>query len=101
MKHRRNPLPAILGILALGALTCGIPEDDLQCEEAASHMANCCPGFDPKRLGCATIPGCYGDGAYPLPIQTSKCITDMSCDQIVAKSLCTQFFSGGLQEVCP
>jgi hypothetical protein len=90
MKRRRNTLPRVLGLLALGALTCGIREDELRCEEAVAHLVDCCPGFDAKQVdcyyastGCGTI--------YPVfDIQESRCIAATKCPQIVEDHICSR-----------
>ena len=90
MKRRRNPIPIVLGFLALGALTCGIREDELRCEEAAAHLTDCCPGFDAKRLDCYyASTGC--GIVYPvIDIEESRCIAALKCDQIVAAGICSR-----------
>jgi hypothetical protein len=80
----------LLLVLALGALVCcvGIREDELLCEEAAAHLASCCPGFDAGALGCTYSTGC-GTTTYPaLGIDQSKCINRENCGQLVSTSVC-------------
>jgi hypothetical protein len=58
MKRVRNPVPLLVGLTALLALTCEIREDELRCEEAAARLADCCPGFDPRLVDCYFTSAC-------------------------------------------
>ena len=104
MRARFNPVHLVVGLLALGSLTCGIREDELRCEEAVAHLVDCCPGFDAKRVDCYFTPtGC--STTYPvIDIQESRCIEGLKCDQIVAAGICSRAQSATPSDgarVCP
>lgn len=80
----------LLTVLLAGAVVCcvGIREDELLCEEAAAHLASCCPGFDVSSLSCSYNSGC-GSTTYPaLSIPGSQCINGESCATLVATDVC-------------
>ena len=38
---------------------CGdMRQDELDCEEAVSHLQECCPSFDSSRIQCLYVQGC-------------------------------------------
>ncbi|HEY3450198.1 MAG TPA: hypothetical protein VGK67_27840 [Myxococcales bacterium] len=103
MKRRRNPVLIAVGLTALLALTCGIREDELRCEEAVAHLADCCPGFDPTQIDCYYSTGC--GTIYPvIDIQESRCVSGMKCEDLVAAGVCSRAqaarFDDG-RRVCP
>ena len=85
----RRPRVVLLAVL-VGAVVCcvGIREDELLCEEAAAHLANCCPGFTVSSLACSYNSGC-GTTTYPaLSVEASQCINGESCAALVAGNVC-------------
>jgi hypothetical protein len=86
----RRPRVVLLAALLVGAVVCcvGIREDELLCEEAAAHLADCCPGFAVSSLSCSYNSGC-GSTTYPaLSVQQSQCINGESCAALVADNVC-------------
>ena len=106
----------MLGALSLGATAFigRLREDELECEQAAAVLDECCPNFSPQGLNCSYSTGC-GSTTYPtLSIGESQCIQEMSCETLVAKGVCDRAAiaeppiipdDGGApqprQEVCP
>ena len=88
---------------------CGDPllGDELDCEEAVSHLQGCCPGFDSNSISCVHKDGC--NASLPDITQSqSACIRATSCEQLAAAGVCglpsTQASPPGLAsviQVCP
>ena len=53
-RRARRPLgPFALGLgVLLGFTFCGYTSDDIWCNEAVAHLAECCPGLDPADYAC-------------------------------------------------
>jgi len=70
---------------------CGdMRQDELDCEEAVSHLRDCCPGFDTNLVDCTYFApqGC-GTTTYPdIPIGQSQCISGETCGSLVASGVC-------------
>ena len=67
---------------------CGdMRQDELDCEEAVSHLQDCCPGFDSRRIECIYETGCTPQ-IPAISIQQSQCIRDESCSALVASGVC-------------
>ena len=69
-------LALLIGV-GLGAL----PEDQLQCEQAISHLRDCCS---------PTQADVCGDGCNPitLSLEESACIQAAECEALVAADVC-------------
>lgn len=81
---------ALLFLLVSSRGASGLREDDLQCEQAASHLEECCPGFDVTKLSCAFSSGC-GDTRYTaFSIAESECIQDTDCKTLIANGVCAR-----------
>lgn len=80
-------LAAVVGLLfATGAVN--VDFDELDCEAALAHLAECCPSFSPRHHLCARD-GCAEAGRLPdLAEAESRCIIALDCADIVARSLC-------------
>jgi hypothetical protein len=67
------------------------PRQELECEETAAYLNDCCAGFDAKaQLRCEFIEGegC-GESTYPdLSVEQSECIRAMSCAEVRERGLC-------------
>jgi hypothetical protein len=100
----------------VGALSCSFARvDELECEEATAHLANCCTGFVIPTTGyCTYFPGSVSCNGSTPEIQTalsegeSRCIRRASCAQIVSTGICARAQArvptqGGAQAetVCP
>jgi hypothetical protein len=110
--------PAILfwlGAAALSLVVCsnGLREDELECEQAVSHLVDCCSEFPASAVNCE-----YSDeGCSVIPtgfsIEESHCIEQESCESLRSDGLCDRIarlaVDGGLEptdaepapSVCP
>lgn len=81
-----SPRARRLALLAalVGLATCNMTDDEVHCEEAASRLTDCCPGFDPAGLDC-TAGACSGPR---LNVDDGKCIQAKSCEVLVADGTC-------------
>jgi hypothetical protein len=77
----------VVALVAVLHCTGGFREDEVECEQAAAHLAKCCPGFDAAQLSCAYSNDCGVH--YPaLTVEDSKCIQSTPCDRLVATGVC-------------
>src|SRR5687768_12438065 len=75
-------------LVLLSSFTCtSIREDDLKCEEAVAHLAECCPGFKAQTIDCDYTPGCY-DTYAQFDVPLSDCIVAFKCEEIRMNGLC-------------
>lgn len=91
----------------------GLREDELECEQAVAHLADCCPDLDPAEISCTYVEGCDSSELTTFSVSESQCIEDLGCDDIRARDLCARVRSlprphvdddGGTSarvEVCP
>jgi hypothetical protein len=103
--RRGFTLSLFVGVL----LACGIRQDEFDCENAAAHLAECCPGFDAKAISCTYSDACTT--TYPaLDPAQSDCIRQASCESLRAAGVCdraAQLAPGGTStgmtspSVCP
>lgn len=96
---KRRAIPGLVVLALLTPLLMGssdLREDQFECEQAVSHLIDCCPAsFDPTQVDCEYDPGC-GTPSYPsLPVDRSKCIEQLTCGQIQAAGLCDLEQDGG------
>jgi hypothetical protein len=87
----RSPLLIVAGIVVLFA--CGAPlrQDELDCEEAVSVLASCCPGFQSSQLQCIyDDPGCGGTTYPALTLSDSACIRSETCATLVSSGVCSR-----------
>ena len=73
-------------------------EDVLSCEEAVAHLEECCPELRATNVKCRYYyhrsEGCYGPDTITrvdpeLDLRESRCVRDLSCDEIFSRGLCT------------
>jgi hypothetical protein len=77
----------MLGVsLACASMT----KEELACEEAASRLIDCCPGFDARRMPCVESEGggCNKVASPVLTERASSCILDTSCDALRGRGSC-------------
>jgi hypothetical protein len=81
---------ALLALLIGGAqpLAQGFRQDEVQCEEMAAHLAECCDDFDPKVVSCEYVDGCTSDSYPSVSVDESQCIREKSCEQVRAQNIC-------------
>jgi hypothetical protein len=70
----------------------GIDDDELHCEEAVSHLEDCCEGFEARRFNCEEQTDCTFNDRHPdFYDSASQCIRDRSCDQLREQGKCAAF----------
>jgi hypothetical protein len=87
----RWPLLTATAIAVLFA--CGAPlrQDELDCEEAVSVLASCCPGFQDSQLQCVyNAAGCSGTTYPALTMGDSSCIRSETCATLVSSGVCSR-----------
>jgi hypothetical protein len=77
-----------LWLFVCALVACGIRQDEFDCENAAAHLQECCPGFRASMLSCTySSQGC--STTFPeLAIADSDCIRDASCDYLRTTGVC-------------
>lgn len=71
------------------SFSCGdIRESEMLCEEAVSHLDECCPDIDPRRLNCVYQQGCGTDLTPVLTVNASECIRERSCEELKGQGIC-------------
>lgn len=80
-RRRRYPFALLLLVLAV----CEMTDDEFHCEEAVAHLADCCPGFEPRGFDCTAGPGCSSPA---LLADQARCIQGKSCEMLVAGGTC-------------
>jgi len=85
----RFAIPALVSLLFVARCQGGLRQDELECEQAANQLANCCPNFDLEGLSCTYSDAC--DTVYPaLSVSQSQCILNESCATLVASGVCAR-----------
>lgn len=72
---------------------CGFRQDELECEEAVTHLTDCCPGFNPTKINCTHEAACDLQNVTALPVLESQCILRESCETIVKTKVCDRLTS--------
>jgi hypothetical protein len=76
------------------ALGCGgIDDDELACEDALSHLEDCCPKFDIHRFQCANQSDCSTAVPTDLTQTASDCIRSHSCSDALSSGLCDRMMA--------
>ena len=92
----RKFLLGALGPLAVGFACGGIKQDEIDCEEALSHLQGCCPDFVANEVQCESSQTTTDDGCntvttttYPaLSSAERSCILGEACGELVASGVC-------------
>jgi hypothetical protein len=58
--------------------------DRIACEEAAAHLAECCPGFNPEDARCGSSDTTEND----ISRDEAPCIIYQECADLVAYGVC-------------
>jgi hypothetical protein len=66
----------------------GLSENSFYCENAASHLEECCPSFSATSDICRPDISCGGETPLWFTTEESECILDRSCEDIVAAKIC-------------
>jgi hypothetical protein len=79
-----------LSVFVAVMLACGVREDEFDCENAYSHLQQCCAAVALPAITCRyEAGGCEEGPTYPdLDIPTSDCIRSLSCDVLRASGIC-------------
>jgi hypothetical protein len=79
-----------LSLFVAITLACGIRQDEFDCEDAYSHLQQCCSHATLPTITCRyEAGGCEEGPTYPaLDIAVSDCIRSQSCDVIRATGMC-------------
>ena len=95
---RRWLISLTLAFAALSTLTAesGIRKDELRCEEAKKHIADCCGTVYADYLDCHYYEGgCDSSPTYPaLSLEQSECISSSSCEDL------QQLGCGTVEDAC-
>ena len=87
--RRRITGPIAFAAVVAVVLSCGeIREDEMLCEEAVSHLQDCCPDIDPRRINCVHQEGCGRDLVPVLSGAASDCISGRDCEDLRARGVC-------------
>ena len=90
-------LPLAACTVVLCSFACGdaLHQDELDCEEAVSHLEACCPGFvASSNLRCIyDDPGCGTVTEPAIPEDAAGCIRNKSCDTVVQDGVCAAIAS--------
>lgn len=87
MKPLRCSRGFTLALLVAVLLACGIRQDEFDCENAAAHLQECCPGFDATSIECTYSPYCTT--TYPaIDVADSDCIRSESCEALIGSGVC-------------
>jgi hypothetical protein len=87
--QKRRLASSWIAVAAIALLfACGdMRQDELDCEEAVSHLQDCCPHFDSSKIDCTYTSAC--STTYPaISIPQSACIRSQSCSQLVSAGVC-------------
>ena len=81
---------ALLAVLVGGAqpLAQGFREDEVQCEEMAAHLAECCDNVDANAIDCEYFEGCMSESYPSVTVDESRCIREKSCEQVREQGIC-------------
>jgi hypothetical protein len=89
--RRRGRGALTITLLVAVLLGCtGIRQDEFVCEDAVSHLQECCPGFQAGNVDCSYDPGgCESNAIYPeISIAQSACIRGESCNTLRSTGVC-------------
>lgn len=91
VKARRSlsALVAAAVVLLFFSLGFDLDRGELKCEQAAVHLAECCPEVAFTRESCIQEGGCSREGESTLvTAEESDCLRAESCDELVARRVC-------------
>lgn len=77
-----------VALLAVAFAFCGFTEEAVLCEEAAAHLSECCPSFEPTFLRCETPSFPTGCAEVDAKTEESRCIVKRSCAELRADGTC-------------
>lgn len=76
-------------LVLLGSVRCGegLREDELECERAAIHFKDCCPGASERAFSCELVEGCDTDSPPDLNAEDARCLRATSCAGLAGECL--------------
>jgi hypothetical protein len=77
--------------------------EQLACEEAAAHLTECCPGFNPEDIDCghSSKDPFDNDPFNDISQDEATCILDKQCVDLVAENICDEKASAPFFAACP
>ena len=101
----KRPWSALATALVVGTLLCcgsGLRRDEIDCEEAVSHLHECCVAINPGTFNCRFVQGCESDTHPVLSVAVSVCIQNESCEALRGSGMCARAQAGPTGvETCP
>ena len=91
---RFAPLVIVLTLSSSLVRGTGFREDEVVCEEAVAHIADCCPDFDPQagpegaRVSCEYDESACDARLPDLSADESACIRELSCAELKERGIC-------------
>lgn len=84
-----SALVATAVVLLFFSLGFDLDRGELKCEQAAAHLAECCPDFVFRRDSCIQEGGCTREeDSMLVASEESDCLRAESCDELVARGVC-------------
>jgi hypothetical protein len=84
-----SALVATAVVLLFFSLGFDLDRGELKCEQAAAHLAECCPEVVFRRDSCIQEGGCSREHDATLVASAeSDCLRAESCDELVARGVC-------------
>ena len=81
----------LFALLPLAVRCDGASHRDFDCELAVGHLSDCCPDFRADYIQCSSSGNfCSTYTFAALRTDESQCILGLSCDEIIARDLCTK-----------
>ena len=81
-------------LLLLFSLGFDLDRGELKCEQAAAHLADCCPDVVFTRQSCIQEGGCSrGEDATLVASEESDCLRAESCDELESRGICERLLA--------
>ena len=95
-----------LSFMLLGSVRCdeGFREDELECERAAIHVEECCPGVERENAFACEYQepeACRGAVDPALTASQGRCLHGTSCSELVASGTCAQLLPASSGALSP
>jgi hypothetical protein len=84
----RRVLGLTVGAVGFLTLSAEVNPDELDCEQAVAHLAECCPDVRPSMFFCQHVSGCGSSQAPDFTADDSQCILALDCNGVQAQGLC-------------
>jgi hypothetical protein len=85
---------SVVALLAL-FFACGDPMvgQELECEEAVSHLAHCCSASRTSGISCIYEPGCDSGTNPDISQAQSTCLRNKTCSELVSEGVCASLLT--------